>query len=162
MSPIAATIPAATARFTPVIVISLLTAGSLIASCAISRSSRARSSASRSSSRTCRSMAARSSSGKKLSGQPRPAAGVEKIGMRALRDQVRVQDRMHLILEPRAMPHDLVAPRHQPALAFGLRVRRPDLRQVPSRMQTGERAGIDLVGLYVSLGDRLHLQWIGD
>jgi hypothetical protein len=97
-----------------------------------------------------------------LSGQPRPAAGVEKIGMRALRDQVRVQDRMHLILEPRAMPHDLVAPRHQPALAFGLRVRCPHLRQVPRRLQTGERASINLVGLYVSLGDRLHLQRIGD
>lgn len=69
---------------------------------------------------------------------------------------------MHLVLEPRAMPHDLVAPRHQPTLAFRLRVRRPDLRQVPSRLQTGERAGIDLVGLDVSLGDRLHLQRIGD
>ena len=69
---------------------------------------------------------------------------------------------MHLVLEPRAMPHDLVAPRHQSALAFGRRVRRPDLRQVAGRLQTGERAGIDLVGLYVSLGDRLHLQRIGD
>ncbi|MGY4592776.1 hypothetical protein ACVWXL_000522 [Bradyrhizobium sp. GM22.5] len=98
----------------------------------------------------------------RLGGQPRPAAAVEKIGMRALRDQVRVQDRMHLVLEPRAMAHDLVAPRHQPTLAFRLRVRRPDLRQVPSRLQTGERAGIDLVGLDVSLGDRLHLQRIGD
>jgi len=29
-------------------------------------------------------------------------------------------------------------------------------------MQTGERAGIDLVRLNVSLGDRLHLQRIGD
>ncbi|MCK1291986.1 hypothetical protein IVB35_14905 [Bradyrhizobium sp. 30] len=38
----------------------------------------------------------------RLGGQPRPAAAVEKIGMRALRDQVRVQDRMHLVLEPRA------------------------------------------------------------
>ncbi len=63
-----------------------------------------------------------------LSSQPGPAASVEQIGMRALRDQMRVQDRMHLVLEPRAMPHDLVAPRHQSALAFGLRVRRPDLR----------------------------------
>src|SRR6476619_2193796 len=38
-------------------------------------------------------------------------------------------------------------------------------RQEPSRgarLQTGERAGIDLVGLYVSLGDCLHLQRIGD
>lgn len=69
---------------------------------------------------------------------------------------------MHLVLEPRAMPHDLVAPRHQPTLAFRFRVRRPDLRQVPGRLQAGERAGVDLVGLDVSLGDRLHLQRIGD
>ena len=40
MLPIAATIPAATVKFTPVIVINLLTAGSSIASCAISRSRR--------------------------------------------------------------------------------------------------------------------------
>ncbi|MFK4531857.1 hypothetical protein ABIA00_000040 [Bradyrhizobium ottawaense] len=81
-----------------------------------------------------------------LSGQPCPAAGVEKIGMRALRDQVRVQDRMHLVLELRTVPHDLVAPCHQPTLALGLRIRRPDLRQVSRRLQIGERAGIDLVG----------------
>lgn len=56
----------------------------------------------------------------------------------------------------------LVASRHQPAPAFGLRVRRPDLRQVPRRLQPGERSGIDLVRLDVSLGDRLHLQRIGD
>ncbi len=42
--------PVATARFTPVIVINLLTAGSSIAACAISRSSTVRSSASLSSS----------------------------------------------------------------------------------------------------------------
>jgi type I restriction enzyme M protein len=56
-------IPAATVRLTPVIVINLLTAGSSIAACAISRSRTVRSSASLSSSRTCRSTAARSSSG---------------------------------------------------------------------------------------------------
>ena len=69
---------------------------------------------------------------------------------------------MHFVLELRTMPHDLIAPRHQPALAFSLRVGRPDLRQVACRLQAGERAGIDLVGLYVSLGDRLDLQRIGD
>lgn len=39
-------------------------------------------------------------------------AGVEKIGVSALRDQVCVQDRVHLVLEPRAMPArpDSVAP----------------------------------------------------
>src|ERR1700758_4465842 len=69
---------------------------------------------------------------------------------------------MHLVLEPRAMPHDLVAPRHQPALAFGLRIRCPDLRQVARRLQAGECTGVDLVSLDVRLSDRLHLQWIGD
>jgi hypothetical protein len=60
----------------------------------------------------------------------------------------RMQDRMHLILEPRTMPHDLVAPCRRPSLAFGPGVRRPDLRQVAGRLQTGERAGINLVRLY--------------
>lgn len=46
MSPTAATIAIATVRFTPVIVISRLTAGSPIATCAISRSRTANSSAS--------------------------------------------------------------------------------------------------------------------
>jgi hypothetical protein len=69
---------------------------------------------------------------------------------------------MNLVLDSSAMSHDMVAPCHQPTLAFGRGVRRPDLRQIPGRLQAGERAGIDLVGLDVSLGDRLHLQRIGD
>jgi len=69
---------------------------------------------------------------------------------------------MHLILDACAMPHDLVTSRDQPALAFGLRVGRPNLRQIPGCVQTGERAGIDLIGLDVGLGDRLHLQRIAD
>ena len=36
---------------------------------------------------------------------------------------------MHLVLDPRAMAHDLVAPRHQPAQPLGCRIRRPDLGQ---------------------------------
>jgi len=60
---------------------------------------------------------------------------------------------MHLVLEPRAMPHDLVAPCRRPSLAFRRGVRRPDLRQVAGRLQTGERAGIYLVCLDVSLRD---------
>src|SRR5262249_33094158 len=112
MSPIAATIPAATARLTPAIVINLLTAGSSIASCAISRSSRARSFRQPVKLTDVPIDRCAFIVRQLLSGQPRPATGVEKIGMRALRDQVRVQDRMHLVLEPRAMPHDLVAPCH--------------------------------------------------
>jgi hypothetical protein len=56
--------------------------------------------------------------------------------MRALRDQVRVQDRVNLVLEPRAMTHDLVAPGHQPTLAFRGNVRRPDLGQNAGREQS--------------------------
>ncbi|WP_354133185.1 hypothetical protein [Bradyrhizobium sp. RT9a] len=46
---------------------------------------------------------------KLLSGHPHPATSVEQIGVRAFRDQLRVQDRIHVVLESRAMPHDLVA-----------------------------------------------------
>jgi len=73
-----------------------------------------------------------------------------------------MQDRMHLILQARAMPHDLIAPRREPALAFGSGIGSPDLRQIAGRVQTGERTGINLVRLYVSLGDRFDLQRIGD
>ena len=54
--------------------------------------------------------------------------------MRALRDQVRMQDCMHLVLDPGAMPHDLVAPRHQPTLALSGSVGRPNLRHIPRRV----------------------------
>ena len=33
----------------------------------------------------------------------------EQVGMRARRDQMRLQDRMHLVLDPGPMPNDLVA-----------------------------------------------------
>ena len=42
--------------------------------------------------------------------------------MRARRDQMGMRDRMHLILDLRAVPDNLVAPRHQPPEAFGIRV----------------------------------------
>ena len=60
------------------------------------------------------------------------------------------------------MADHLVAPRHQPALAFGRRIRRPDLGQISGRIEAGERPGVDLVGLYMGVRDRLHLQRIGD
>lgn len=100
MSPIAATMPAATDRIAPVTAINRLTADCpggragprlplKLADVPIDR----------------RALIV----WKLLSGHPHPAASVEQIGARALRDQVRVQDRIHLVLEPRAMPHDLVA-----------------------------------------------------
>ena len=82
--------------------------------------------------------------------------------MRALRDQVRVQDRVNLVLETGAMPHDLVASGSQPTFALGDGVRRPDLWQVACSVQARQRARVDLVGLDVGMGDRLDLQGVGD
>lgn len=69
---------------------------------------------------------------------------------------------MHLVLDPRPMPHDLVAAGDKSAQPFRGRVRRPDLRQVADCMQARQRRRIDLVGLDMRMGDRLHLQRIGD
>ena len=63
--------------------------------------------------------------GNQLARQPCPAAPVEQIRVRTLRDQMRMQDRVYLVLEPGPVPHHLVAPRHQTAQPLGRRVRRP-------------------------------------
>ena len=97
-----------------------------------------------------------------LRGEPPAAGAVEQVGMRTTRDEVCVQDRLHLVLEPGAMPHDLIAARHQTSATFRLGIGRPDLRQVSRRMKARQHAGIDLVGLHMSMGDRLHLQRVGD
>jgi hypothetical protein len=68
---------------------------------------------------------------------------------------------MHLVLDPRAVSDNLVAPRHQPPEAFGIGVGQPDLRQEIGRPQRRQHAGIDLVRLDVRVGDRLDLQRIG-
>jgi hypothetical protein len=52
--------------------------------------------------------------GDDLSRQPNTTQPPEQVGMRAGRDQMGMQDRMHLVLDPCAMPDNLVAPRHQP------------------------------------------------
>jgi hypothetical protein len=44
-----------------------------------------------------------------LAPQPGTAEAAEKISTRATRHEMRMQDRMHLILDPRAMTDDLVA-----------------------------------------------------
>ena len=51
-------------------------------------------------------------SGQDLLGEPGAALGAAQILMRAGRDQMGVQDRLHDVLQPRTLPHDLVAPRH--------------------------------------------------
>jgi hypothetical protein len=100
--------------------------------------------------------------GDDLSGEPDPAQPPEQLGMRAGRDQMGMQDRVHLVLDPRAVPDYLVAARHQPPQSFGIGVRQPDLRQEVGGPQRRQHPGIDLVGLDVRVGDRLDLQRVGD
>lgn len=66
----------------------------------------------------------------RLALKPVPSSTVEQVGVRAFRDQVGVKNGMDLVLDPGPMPHDLVAPRHEPAHPLGCGIRRPDLRQV--------------------------------
>ena len=99
--------------------------------------------------------------GEDLMCEPGPAGSIEQLGVRARRDQVCGQDRMGLVLHPGAMSDDLIAPRHQAAPAFGLGIRQPHLRQEPGRVQRCQDTGVDLIGLDVGVGNRLHLQRIG-
>jgi hypothetical protein len=93
--------------------------------------------------------------------QPSLAQSPEQVGMRAGRDQVSVQDRVHLILDPRAVPDDLIAACHQSAQALGVRIRQPDFGQEIGGPQRCQYAGIDLVGLDVRMRNCLDLQRIG-
>ena len=60
--------------------------------------------------------------GQRLTLEPLPSQPIEELGVRALRNEVSVQDRMDLVLDPGAMANDLIAARRRPALALGLRI----------------------------------------
>jgi len=60
------------------------------------------------------------------------------------------------------VPDHLIATRHQSAHPFRRRIRGPDFRKIASRIQAGQRAGVNLVGLHMGMGDRFHLQGVGD
>ena len=49
-----------------------------------------------------------------LSRKPVPAALVEQIGMRTLRHEMGLKDRVHLVLYPRSMPNHLIASGDKP------------------------------------------------
>src|SRR4051812_48756100 len=58
--------------------------------------------------------------GHDLSCKPISAKTPKQIGMRTGWDEVGVQDRMHLVLDLRAVPDNLVAARHQPPQGLGI------------------------------------------
>lgn len=100
--------------------------------------------------------------GQSLPFQPSSADPAEQVGMRAWWHEVGVQHRVGLVLKPRSMADHLDAPRDEPRQPLGHCIRRPDLRQEPGRIEVGEHAGVDHVGLHVRMGDRLDLQRVGD
>jgi len=53
--------------------------------------------------------------GQWLAAKPAPSQPTEQLGMGAWRDQVSVQNRMYLVLNPSTLTDDLVASGHEPA-----------------------------------------------
>jgi hypothetical protein len=89
-----------------------------------------------------------------LPGEPGPALVAEQVRCRAARDQVPVQDRVHLVLQPGALPHQVRPAQHLPAQRVRGRVRQPHRRQVVRGQQPRQNLRVDLVGLHLRLGDR--------
>ena len=120
-SPTAATIDSATVASTPGMVISRSTSGRPSATWPRSRSISRSSSAWKSSCRSSAAAAACSSAGRSCSASQRAALDPEQVRGRAPRHQVAVQDRVHLVLQPGPLPHDMRPAQHLPAQRRGLR-----------------------------------------
>lgn len=71
--------------------------------------------------------------GQVLGGQPRPALVTEQVGGRAARDEVAVQDRLHLVLQPGPLPHDVRAADDLAAQRESGLIGQPHRRQEPGR-----------------------------
>ena len=99
--------------------------------------------------------------GQLLLGQPAPTLDPEHIGGRAARHEVAMQDRLDLVLQPRALAHQMRAPGDLAPARLGVLVGDPHARQVVGGQQLREDLGIDLVGLDLGLGDRPRLLRVG-
>ena len=73
-----------------------------------------------------------------------------------------MQDRLDLVLQPRALTDDMRAARDLAAQGVRRVVGQPHRRQVVGGQQLREHGGVDLVGLDLRLGDRAGLLRIGD
>jgi hypothetical protein len=74
---------------------------------------------------------------------------------------MRLQDGKRLVLDPRPVLHDLVAPRHQPMKPLGVGVGHSDLGQEARGSERGKHPGVDLAGLDLGVRDCLDLQRVG-
>src|SRR5215207_6481587 len=97
-----------------------------------------------------------------LFGEPSPPSWSTQVLMRAGRDQMAVQDRLYDVLEPGALPHDLVAASDLPAQRLGWLVRDPNLRQKAAGVELREHTGVDRVGLDLGMSDDAYLLRVGD
>jgi hypothetical protein len=75
-------------------------------------------------------------------------------------DQIRMQNRMDAVLEPRHLRNELSALGDTPAQHLSIFVRHPYLRKEPARVQLGEHCGVDLIGFNLCPGDSSHLERI--
>ena len=82
--------------------------------------------------------------------------------MWATRHEMRMQNRMDLVFDTRAMADDLVATRYEAPQALGIGWWRPYLGQETCGMEICQNASIDFVGLNVRVGNRPDLQRISD
>jgi hypothetical protein len=81
---------------------------------------------------------------------------------RAARDEIAVQDRLHLVLQPGPLPHDVGAADDLAAQREGGLIGQPHRRQEPGRQQLRQYCRVDLVSLDLGLGDRPSLLRVGD
>ena len=58
-----------------------------------------------------------------------------------------VQDRLNNVLQSRALPHKLIAPRYLATQGLRRLIGDPDLRQKAAGVELRQYAGIDLIGL---------------
>jgi hypothetical protein len=100
--------------------------------------------------------------GQVLGGQPRPAFVAEQVGGWAARDEVAVQDRLDLVLQPGPLPHDVGAAGDLAAQREGGLIGQPHRRQELGRQQPSQHRRLDLVGGDLRLGDRAGLLRVGD
>jgi hypothetical protein len=100
--------------------------------------------------------------GELLRGQPAASGDAEEVARRWSSLEVADQDRVDLILLPRALPDELCATSDPPAQNPGRFVDRPCLRDQPSGEQPDERAGIGFVGLRTCLRQALDRFRIGE
>jgi len=75
-----------------------------------------------------------------------------------------MQDRMNLVLDPRAVTNLLIAVRHERPQAFGLSRQFAHLEQAPGGMERRKNPGVDLIrhDMGLRLGDRPDLQRISN